>query len=84
MQGFPDWAFERACFGKEIPRELRKKKNARTMTKKEWKQYYKITKKQVTSNSQLYKQAGNSVTVNVIEWIAKKFKKDEAKNDTCN
>ena len=28
----------------------------------------------VNSNSQLYKQAGNSVTVNVIEEIAKRFK----------
>lgn len=27
----------------------------------------------VNSNSQLYKQAGNSVTVNVIEAIAKQF-----------
>ena len=39
LQGFPDWAFERAA--------------------------------KVNSNSQLYKQAGNSVTVNVIEAIAK-------------
>lgn len=31
---------------------------------------------QVNSNSQLYKQAGNSVTVNVIETIAKRFKED--------
>ena len=31
----------------------------------------------VTSNSQLYKQAGNSVTVNVIAEIAKYFKEDE-------
>ncbi|WP_456264540.1 DNA cytosine methyltransferase [Listeria innocua] len=28
----------------------------------------------VNSNSQLYKQAGNSVTVNIIEKIAKLFK----------
>lgn len=41
LQGFPDWAFDRA--------------------------------QAVNSNSQLYKQAGNSVTVNVIEAIAKKF-----------
>ena len=41
LQGFPDWAFERA--------------------------------QAVNSNSQLYKQAGNSVTVNVIEAIAKKL-----------
>ena len=41
LQGFPDWAFERAA--------------------------------KVNSNSQLYKQAGNSVTVNVIEAIAKEL-----------
>lgn len=42
LQGFPDWAFDRA--------------------------------KAVNSNSQLYKQAGNSVTVPVIQAIAKNFK----------
>ncbi|MCW1010958.1 DNA cytosine methyltransferase [Streptococcus anginosus] len=41
LQGFPDWAFDKA--------------------------------QEVDSNSQLYKQAGNSVTVNVIEAISKKF-----------
>ena len=39
LQGFPDWAFDRA--------------------------------QEVNSNSQLYKQAGNSVTVNVIKEIAR-------------
>lgn len=42
LQGFPDWAFDKA--------------------------------QAVNSNSQLYKQAGNSVTVNVIEAIAKELK----------
>ena len=42
LQGFPDWAFDKA--------------------------------QEVNSNSQLYKQAGNSVTVNVISAIAKKFR----------
>ena len=41
LQGYQDWAFEKA--------------------------------EQVNSNSQLYKQAGNSVTVNVIAAIAKEF-----------
>ena len=41
LQGFPDWAFDRAAV--------------------------------VNSDSQLYKQAGNSVTVNVIEAIAKEL-----------
>jgi DNA (cytosine-5)-methyltransferase 1 len=42
LQGFPDWAFDKA--------------------------------QEVNSNSQLYKQAGNSVTVNVIAVIAKELK----------
>lgn len=41
LQGFPDWAFDKA--------------------------------QEVNSNSQLYKQAGNSVTVNVISVIAKEM-----------
>lgn len=41
LQGFPDWAFNKA--------------------------------QEVNSNSQLYKQAGNSVTVNVIKAIAKRL-----------
>ena len=41
LQGFPDWAFDKA--------------------------------QEVNSNSQLYKQAGNSVTVNVIEAIAREL-----------
>ncbi len=45
LQGFPDWAYERA--------------------------------EAVSSKSQLYKQAGNSVTVNVIATIAKRFRKIE-------
>lgn len=36
--------------------------------------------REVNSDSQLYKQAGNSVTVNVIEWIAKKLKLGDDKN----
>lgn len=43
LQGFPDWAFDRA--------------------------------QEVNSNSQLYKQAGNSVTVNVIKAIAERLEK---------
>lgn len=41
LQGFPDWAFDKAS--------------------------------KVNSDSQLYKQAGNSVTVNVIEAIARRL-----------
>lgn len=45
LQGFPDWAFDRAS--------------------------------KVNSDSQLYKQAGNSVTVNVIKYIAERLKINE-------
>lgn len=45
LQGFPDWAFDKA--------------------------------RSVNSNSQLYKQAGNSVTVNVIEAIARKLEETD-------
>lgn len=45
LQGFPDWAFDKA--------------------------------QAVNSNSQLYKQAGNSVTVNVIEAIAKRLEETD-------
>ncbi|HEM3471329.1 TPA: DNA cytosine methyltransferase [Streptococcus suis] len=45
LQGFPDWAFDRA--------------------------------QAVNSNRQLYKQAGNSVTVNVIEAIARKLEETD-------
>ncbi|EAD1733379.1 DNA (cytosine-5-)-methyltransferase [Listeria monocytogenes] len=45
LQGFPDWAFDRAS--------------------------------EVNSNSQLYKQSGNSVTENVIWKIATKFKEEQ-------
>ncbi|HEL2216282.1 TPA: DNA (cytosine-5-)-methyltransferase [Streptococcus suis] len=45
LQGFPDWAYERA--------------------------------EGVSSKSQLYKQAGNSVTVTVIEAIAREFRRTE-------
>lgn len=45
LQGFPDWAFDKA--------------------------------QEVNSNSQLYKQAGNSVTVNVIAAIAKNLEKED-------
>lgn len=49
LQGFPDWAFDRA--------------------------------EKVNSNSQLYKQAGNSVTVPVIYEIAKRMNWEEIEND---
>lgn len=51
LQGFPDWAFDKA--------------------------------QAVNSNSQLYKQAGNSVTVNVIEAIARKLEETDVGGGYC-
>ena len=52
LQGFPDWAFDRA--------------------------------ESVSSKSQLYKQAGNSVSVPVIETIARELKRLEKEYETLN
>lgn len=73
LQGFPDWAFDKATFGHVIPSILKARLVRRTMTKKEWKLYQRLTRHQQMSNSQLYKQAGNSVTVPVIYEIARRF-----------
>ena len=73
LQGFPDWAFDKATFGHVIPSILKARLVRRTMTQKEWKLYQRITRHQQMSNSQLYKQAGNSVTVPVIYGIARRF-----------
>lgn len=73
LQGFPDWAFDKATFGHVIPSVLKARLVRRTMTQKEWKLYQRITRHQQMSNSQLYKQAGNSVTVPVIYEIARRF-----------
>lgn len=74
LQGFPDWAFDKAAFGNIIPSNYKSKLFKRSMSKDEWKDYQRLTRHQQTSNSQLYKQAGNSVTVNVIAEIARRLK----------
>lgn len=73
LQGFPDWAFDKATFGHVIPSILKARLVRRTMTQKEWKLYQRLTRHQQMSNSQLYKQAGNSVTVPVIYEMARRF-----------
>lgn len=73
LQGFPDWAFDKAAYGQVIPDNYQDKLLRRIMTRNEWHEYWRITRRQTMSNSQLYKQAGNSVTVNVISEIAKKL-----------
>lgn len=73
LQGFPDWAFDKAAYGQVIPDNYQDILLRRTMSRNEWHEYQRITRRQIMSNSQLYKQAGNSVTVNVIAEIAKRL-----------
>lgn len=73
LQGFPDWAFDKACYGEVIPQGYFDLLLSRKLSRKKWQKLWRITRKQRMSNSQLYKQAGNSVTVNVIEAIARRL-----------
>ena len=64
LQTFPDWAFLAAKFlSLDIAKEIIS----------EGLNHYDCKFKQKTSNHQLYKQAGNSVTIQVIYEIAKRF-----------
>lgn len=76
LQGFPDWAFDKACYGEVIPQGYFDLLLSRKLSRKKWQKLWRITRKQRMSNSQLYKQAGNSVTVPVITAIAKYFESD--------
>lgn len=65
LQAFPDWAFLAAKFNsKKIALDI----ISRNLN------HYDCEYEQKMSNSQLYKQAGNSVTTAVVYNIAKKFK----------
>ncbi|HBL1560227.1 TPA: DNA (cytosine-5-)-methyltransferase [Enterococcus faecium] len=65
LQSFPDWAFLAAKFGcRQIAEEIISNRL----------DHYNCRYDQKTSDSQLYKQAGNSVTVSVIYFIAKHFR----------
>lgn len=64
LQSFPDWAFLAAKFGnRQIAEEIISNGL----------DHYNCRYDQKNSDSQLYKQAGNSVTVSVIYFIAKHF-----------
>ena len=73
LQGVPDEYFYKAAYGNEIPVDLVQKLDKRTMNREEYKQYSMLTRKRLTSDSQLYKQAGNACTVNVMYEIAKRI-----------
>ena len=73
LQGVPDQYFYRAAYGNGIPVDLVQKLDKRTMNREEYKQYSMLTRKRLTSDSQLYRQAGNACTVNVIYEIARRL-----------
>ncbi|OQO89239.1 DNA (cytosine-5-)-methyltransferase [Enterococcus casseliflavus] len=64
LQAFPDWAFLAAKFNS---------KDVATKIIESGLNHYDCEYEQQMSDSQLYKQAGNSVTVSVIYEIAKRF-----------
>lgn len=64
LQSFPDWAFLAAKFGSKQVAQRILAENL---------DHYNCSFEQKVSDSQLYKQAGNSVTVDVIYFIAKHF-----------
>ena len=76
LQGFPDECFDRAkWYNKEEADEILKKYPH--TNKKAHRQFTKDQRLERMSDSQLYKQAGNAVTVNVAEAIGKRLKEIE-------
>lgn len=69
FMGFTDSDFWRAKYGRDVPTELLEKLDNRTLGKEEWKTLQKWYKRPQTSDTQLAKQAGNSIVVNVLEAI---------------
>lgn len=73
LMGFGDESFYKAAFGKNVPTELAKRVEFRNLTRKEWGKLWVYMRCQQVSNSQLYKQAGNSIVVDVLMAIFKKL-----------
>lgn len=73
LMGFDDADFYRAKYGPEIPVELAKRIDCRDLTREEWKTLWRHMRREQMSNSQLYKQAGNSIVVNVLMAIFKEM-----------
>lgn len=69
LMGFDDEDFYKAAYGREIPIPLVKRLEKRDLKRNEWKELWRHLRKQEVSNSQLYKQAGNSIVVKVLEAI---------------
>lgn len=68
LMGFDDEDFYSAKYGFQIDRETAMEISSSVMTKVKFELKYR---KQKMSNTQLYKQAGNSIVVNVLEKIFK-------------
>lgn len=66
LMGFDNTDFDNTAYGGVSTANYRRRLNARTMTKAEWKAFYRLTRTQKMSNSQLYKQAGNSIVTSVL------------------
>lgn len=73
LMGFDDEDFYKAAYGREIPIPLVKRLEKRDLKRNEWKELWRHLRRQEVSNSQLYKQAGNSIVVNVLEAIFKEM-----------
>lgn len=70
LQGFPDWAFDRAKYYKAEEADLIIQNQQNRHKKREIPHEKRVER---MSDSQLYKQSGNSVTVNVIYAIAREL-----------
>ena len=66
LMDFDDKDFWKAHYGPDIPFEIAQKIEHRTVTKAEWKKIKPLMRKDYVSNSQLYKQSGNSIVVNCL------------------
>lgn len=69
FMGFEDRDFYSAKYGRDVPMELLNKLDNRTLAKNEWKELKKWYSHPKVSDTQLAKQAGNSIVVNVLEAI---------------
>ena len=73
LMGFSDEDFIKAKYGGETPVELYKRIAQRDLTRAEWKTLWRYLRHEQVSNSQLYKQAGNSIVVDVLMAIFKEM-----------
>lgn len=73
LMGFDDDSFYRAKYGIDAPCELFKRIEKRTVNKEDWKLVWRYMRHEKMSNSQLFKQAGNSIVVDVLMAIFKEM-----------